>query len=88
MSGEDEWTLPGPHDLGDGIHRIPLPMPAGGLPAVNVYAVLLDDGVLMVDAGSATRESGAELARALGELGAELADIQRFLITRPIEEWP
>lgn len=81
MSPDEEWERPGPHDLGDGVHRIPLPMPAGGLRAVNVYAVLSTDGVTMVDAGWATAGSEAELERALGELGVRLTDIRRFLIT-------
>ncbi|MES2171670.1 MAG: MBL fold metallo-hydrolase [Actinomycetota bacterium] len=81
MSGERDWEAPGPYDLGGGVHRIPLPMPAGGLRSVNVYAVLLDTGVLMVDAGWATDESEAELARALAELGAGIGDIRRFAIT-------
>jgi hypothetical protein len=39
-----DWTEPGVYAVGPGLYRIPLPIPADGLRAVNVYAVRVDLG--------------------------------------------
>jgi len=77
----DAWAEPGPETIVPGVHRIPLPLPMDGLRAVNVYAIEVGDGVVLVDGGWALDTSIAELERALGQLGAGLGDIRRFLVT-------
>jgi glyoxylase-like metal-dependent hydrolase (beta-lactamase superfamily II) len=81
VSARNAWTEPGAHEVAPGIHRIPLPLPNDGLRAVNVYALATDDGFVLVDAGWDIPESRELLGRALGALGASLADVRRFLVT-------
>jgi glyoxylase-like metal-dependent hydrolase (beta-lactamase superfamily II) len=77
----DDWTAPGVFEVVPGVHRIPLPLPNDGLRAVNVYAVTGSDGPVLVDSGWAI-PAGLDLLRAgLRELGAEFADVRRYLIT-------
>ena len=75
------WAEPGIEDLGDGIHRIPLPLPMAGLKAVNVYALTNSDGVDLIDAGMAFVQAREQLEAALRKLGTGLGDIGNFLIT-------
>ncbi len=75
------WTEPGAFPVGDGVHRIPLPLPNDGLRAVNVYAVQTDDGLVLVDAGWAIPAARAALLAGLAALGAGLSDVRRFLVT-------
>ncbi|MFN3599872.1 MAG: MBL fold metallo-hydrolase [Dietzia sp.] len=46
-----EWTELGCHQVAEGVHRIPLPMPQDGLRAINVYVIGGPDGVSLIDAG-------------------------------------
>lgn len=75
------WTEPGAFEVADGVHRIPLPLPNDGLRAVNVYAVTTTDGFVLIDAGWALPVARDQLVAALGELGAGLHDVRRFLVT-------
>jgi glyoxylase-like metal-dependent hydrolase (beta-lactamase superfamily II) len=75
------WQEPGAHEVAPGVHRIPLPLPMDGLRAVNVYAVETADGLIMIDSGWALDVAEQQLATALGALGYEFGDIQRFLVT-------
>jgi glyoxylase-like metal-dependent hydrolase (beta-lactamase superfamily II) len=68
-------------DLGDGLYRIPLPLPGDSLKAVNVYAIAGDHGVDLIDAGMALAEARERLTEALGKLGYGLGDIRNFFIT-------
>jgi glyoxylase-like metal-dependent hydrolase (beta-lactamase superfamily II) len=68
-------------DLGDGLYRIPLPLPGDSLKAVNVYAIAGDHGVDLIDAGMALVEARERLTEALGKLGFGLGDIRNFFIT-------
>jgi glyoxylase-like metal-dependent hydrolase (beta-lactamase superfamily II) len=77
----DDWTEPGAYPVGPGIHRIPLPLPSDGLRAVNVYALVADDGLVLVDGGWALDASRRQLTRALAQLDREPGDITRFLVT-------
>lgn len=77
----DDWTEPGAFPVADGVYRIPLPLPSDGLRAVNVYAIRAGDRLVVVDAGWALEESRRQFEWALKEIGAELADISRFLVT-------
>ena len=75
------WAEPGVEDLGDGLYRIPLPLPGDALKAVNVYAIAGDDGVDLIDAGMALAQARERLTEALGQLGFGLGDIRNFFIT-------
>ena len=78
---EPEWTEPGPVQIAPGVHRIPLPMPADGLRAVNVYAVDDGDGITLIDGGWAVPEARTALGKALDELGHAPGGISRILVT-------
>jgi glyoxylase-like metal-dependent hydrolase (beta-lactamase superfamily II) len=82
-SGADRhaWAQPGVEDLGDGLYRIPLPLPGDALTAVNVYAIAGDDGVDLIDAGMALVRARERLTEALGQIGFGLGDIKNFFIT-------
>ena len=75
------WAVPGVEDLGGGLYRIPLPLPGDALTAVNVYAMIGDDGVDLIDAGMALVQARERLTEALGQLGFGLPDIRNFFIT-------
>jgi glyoxylase-like metal-dependent hydrolase (beta-lactamase superfamily II) len=76
------WTEPGPEQVIDGVHRIPLPMPGDSLTAVNVYAIVDGAGVTLIDGGWAVPEARSELGRALKTIGvSDLRDISRVLVT-------
>ena len=75
------WAQAGTEDLGGGVHRIPLPLPMAGLKAVNVYALIDDQGVDLIDAGMGLANARERLTGALKELGCELGDIRNFFIT-------
>jgi glyoxylase-like metal-dependent hydrolase (beta-lactamase superfamily II) len=77
----DDWTTPGVFEVAPGVHRIPLPLPNDGLRAVNVYAVVDGDGLVLIDSGWAIPEARKLLGDALQILGCGVADIHRFLIT-------
>ena len=75
------WAEPGVQDLGSGLYRIPLPLPGDALTAVNVYAMVSDNGVDLIDAGMALVQARERLTEALGQLGCGLPDIRNFFIT-------
>ncbi|GGJ35651.1 MBL fold metallo-hydrolase [Streptomyces brasiliensis] len=76
-----DWVSSGAFRVAPDVYRIPLPLPEDGLRAVNTYALIQDDGVVMVDAGWALQVSRDQLRAGLGQLGAHLGDIKRFLVT-------
>ena len=80
-SSRHGWERPGTFEVAPGVHRIPLPLPGDGLRAVNVYAIEDGAGLVMVDSGWALEESRSRLEAALAELGHDLGDISRFLVT-------
>jgi glyoxylase-like metal-dependent hydrolase (beta-lactamase superfamily II) len=75
------WTQPGVHPVAEGVHRIPLPLPLAGLPAVNVYVMEGPDGLVVIDSGWQSAETRAALEKGLAELGHGLEDVDTFLIT-------
>ncbi|MDN4163269.1 MBL fold metallo-hydrolase [Nocardioides abyssi] len=79
-SGE-HWTAEGAWQVSDGIFRIPLPLPMDGLKAINVYVLLADDGLTLVDGGWAIPQARELLDRSLRGIGAGFGDIRRFLVT-------
>lgn len=76
-----EWLEPGAFEVAPGVHRIPLPLPMDGLRAVNVYAIETAGGLVMIDSGWALEVAERQLEKALGVIGYEFGDIQRFLVT-------
>jgi glyoxylase-like metal-dependent hydrolase (beta-lactamase superfamily II) len=75
------WLEAGVFEVAPGVHRIPLPLPMDGLRAVNVYAIETGGGLVMIDSGWALDVAQQQLEQALGSLGYEFGDIQRFLVT-------
>jgi glyoxylase-like metal-dependent hydrolase (beta-lactamase superfamily II) len=78
---QEDWTTPTVEEVAPGVHRIPLPLPNDGLRAVNVYALVEPEGLVLVDSGWAVPEGRARLEEGLRKLGADLGDIRRFLVT-------
>jgi glyoxylase-like metal-dependent hydrolase (beta-lactamase superfamily II) len=81
MSDAVPWWEPGPEEVAAGIFRIPLPLPDSALRAVNAYAIVRADGVVLIDAGWACEPALAQLRAGLAQLGAELGDVRRVLVT-------
>lgn len=79
--GDPDWARPGVFQVAAGVFRIPLPLPLDGLKAVNVYAVVDDQGAVLVDSGWAVAEARQALEKALAALGYGLGDVRRFLVT-------
>ncbi|GAB3378622.1 MBL fold metallo-hydrolase [Amycolatopsis echigonensis] len=77
----DDWTTPGAHAVGPGIHRIPLPLPINGLSAVNAYLLEGHDGLVLVDPGWVSAANERAVAAALSELGHRLDDVKICLAT-------
>jgi glyoxylase-like metal-dependent hydrolase (beta-lactamase superfamily II) len=75
------WLESGTFEVAPGVHRIPLPLPMDGLRAVNVYAIETAGGLVMIDSGWALDVAQQQLEKALGAIGYEFGDIQRFLVT-------
>jgi glyoxylase-like metal-dependent hydrolase (beta-lactamase superfamily II) len=81
VEGAADWTSPGAFEVSPGLFRIPLPLPSDGLRAVNVYAVLDDAGVGLIDSGWAIPEAREQLEQALALVGRRMSDIHRILVT-------
>ena len=81
MSDAPTWTEPGAHEVADGIHRIPLPLPMDGLRAVNVYTIETEQGLTLVDGGWAVEDARRQLDESLAAMGRTVRDITRFLVT-------
>ncbi len=75
------WPEPGAYPVGEGVYRVPLPLPQDGLRAVNVYAIADGDQVVLVDSGWALAESEELLTKALDGIGYALGDVREFLVT-------
>jgi glyoxylase-like metal-dependent hydrolase (beta-lactamase superfamily II) len=75
------WAATGVEDLGDGLYRIPLPLPGDALHAVNVYAMVSAGGVDVIDSGMAIIAAREKLVSALASIGCQLGDIRNFFIT-------
>jgi glyoxylase-like metal-dependent hydrolase (beta-lactamase superfamily II) len=78
---ERDWTESGVYAVAPGIYRIPLPLHADGLRAVNVYALRHESGLTLIDSGQAIPESAELLPAALDALGYGPTEVARFLIT-------
>lgn len=75
------WTEAGAWQVTDRVFRIPLPLPMDGLRAVNVYVVVGDAGLAMIDGGWAIDIARDTLKRGLAEIGAGIGDVREFLVT-------
>jgi glyoxylase-like metal-dependent hydrolase (beta-lactamase superfamily II) len=74
------WAEPGAELVGDGVYRIPLPLP-DELAAVNVYAIEEPGGLTLIDAGQALRRSRKLLEESLTEIGHSVQAVRQFLVT-------
>ena len=75
------WERPGAHEVGPGVHRIPLPLPGDSLKAVNIYAISDGDEVVLIDGGWALDDAQELLGESLATIGYGLGDIREFLVT-------
>ncbi|HKE63111.1 MAG TPA: MBL fold metallo-hydrolase [Micromonosporaceae bacterium] len=75
------WTEPGAHVVAPNVWRIPVVLPLDGLKAVNVYAIVDGGGLTLVDGGWALDAARRALVDGLAVIGAELGDINQFLVT-------
>ena len=69
-------VIPGVYQL-----KLPIPMPDSTLGHVNAYLVQGDSGYLLVDSGWNTDEVFDSLQKQLAEIGAEIKDIIRIVVT-------
>lgn len=77
----DDWTAPGCFEVAPDVYRVPLPLPNDGLRAVNVYVVVADDGLVLIDSGWAIAEARDRLAESLATIGHATRDVRRILVT-------
>lgn len=78
---EADWTAPGVYEVAAGVYRIPLPLPMDGLKAVNVYALVDGDDLVLIDSGWAIAAARERLEAGLKALGRGFPDVRRFLVT-------
>ena len=78
--GEPMTTVPPVEEVAPGVWSVPQPMP-GPLEYALVYAVQLDDGVLLIDTGWAAGESLEPLVEALGKTGMRVEDVRGVVMT-------
>ncbi|GAA1505882.1 MBL fold metallo-hydrolase [Nocardioides humi] len=81
MRDVKEWHESGIEPIAEGVFRITLPLPHDSLRAVNVYALIDEQGIVLIDAGWAIREAQDALERSLGDVGHSLSDVTRILVT-------
>jgi glyoxylase-like metal-dependent hydrolase (beta-lactamase superfamily II) len=77
----DRDVLPPVEKVRPGLWSIPVPIPNNPLRYVLVYALELDSGVAIVDAGWNTEDAFAALCSGLEEAGGSLADVRAVLVT-------
>ncbi|MFE2999073.1 MBL fold metallo-hydrolase [Nocardia sp. NPDC059246] len=77
----EDWTEPGAHQIADGIHRVPLPLPLDGLGTVNSYVLETTDGLVVIDPGWYGPDTENAMTAALRQLGYRLGDIVTCLAT-------
>lgn len=71
----NDWIRPGAHRVAEGVHRLPLPLPPGGLPAVNSYVVEAVEGIVLIDSGWAFTQGAVVLAESLRSIGYHVEDV-------------
>lgn len=75
------WGDLGCYQVAEGVHRIPLTMPNDGLRAVNVYALEVGEGLVLVDGGWAVESAFGELESALAGIGRSPDEIHDVYVT-------
>jgi len=73
-----EGHVPFCESISDDVHRLSLPYRHG---YVNVYVVLGDDGVRLIDCGQKSDGARRELRSHLGAIGVRAADVREILLT-------
>lgn len=73
--------IPEVEKVQDGLWSIPVPIPANPLRYVLVYALELDDGVAIVDAGWDAEEAWDGLTGGLKTAGFDITDVKGVLVT-------
>jgi len=77
----DRHVLPPVEKVRPGLWSIPVPIPDNPLRYVLVYALELDSGVAIVDAGWNTEDAFSALNAGLEEAGGSIADVRAVLVT-------
>ncbi len=77
---DSEVPLPAVEEVREGVWALPLPM-SGPLGHVFAYAVELDEGTLLIDAGPDTDAAFEALQDGLRLAGSDLADVRAILFT-------
>ncbi len=77
----DRDVLPPVERVRSGLWSIPVPIPQNPLRYVLVYALELDDGVAIVDAGWNTDDAWQALTDGLVEAGGSIDDVRAVLVT-------
>lgn len=67
---ENDWTAPGVYEVAPDVFGVPLPLPADGLRAINIYVIVDDGRLVCIDSGWAVPAARAVLDAALTSLGA------------------
>jgi glyoxylase-like metal-dependent hydrolase (beta-lactamase superfamily II) len=81
LEAASNWASPGAFEVVPDLYRIPLPLPKDGLRAVNVYALLDDAGVGLIDSGWAIPDARSQLQESLALLDRHPRDVHRILVT-------
>jgi glyoxylase-like metal-dependent hydrolase (beta-lactamase superfamily II) len=81
VTDRHQWIEPGAYPVAPGVWRIPAILPLDGLRAVNIYALVDGDRLTLIDAGWALDEARDALVDGLAQIGAQLGDVRRFLVT-------
>lgn len=78
---QPRWSDPLVEEVLPGVWRAPVPLPADGLRAVNVYVLADSEGVALVDAGWDGPQARAAVEAGLAAAGAGVGDVHRLLVT-------
>lgn len=70
-----------PEEVAPGIFRLALPLPDSPLGTVNAYAVILDDGLRLIDCGWDTPMAYEALSSGLANLGLGVRDLREIVVT-------
>jgi glyoxylase-like metal-dependent hydrolase (beta-lactamase superfamily II) len=81
LSHRHDWAYTGPQEIAPGVTRIPLALPDPALRAVNVYAIVDGDALVLIDSGWAGEGTTTELTAALRSVGFSYADVRDVLVT-------
>lgn len=80
-AGSGEWTRPAVEQAAPGVYRVPLPLEGDALQAVNVFVLVHEARVTLIDSGWSFGSGMDVLERAFGSLDLDLGQIDRVLVT-------